>query len=610
MAATEASTTLTTFMLETSPQTRSVHLVGSWDGFSRPYPMEMDPRKGKGHWRGCHRFENIICDGDLNTRAEARNGGLKMGGRYWYYYRLDGDVDHHDPAEPSTSFSPVLPGQPVNVLEVPVELAQGRTRGRSSSGSVVFAPLVAERTMDPLDKYVSPRAAPVPRLPRLATSPASLHRSRAGSSPASSAPSPLSDRSRSSSPASSATGSLGRLMSFGRKGSHSEPTSACGPTSKVAGLREAISCRTAVEGRRGRVGTARKDRAARETPMDIGSPSLVDCSDPDLHCIPLSAIAANSLPGRSAGVARASSPLRRYIAERPREPSPLGQAPPSDDASHARRLKQYAEACAVARSRSVRSREPSPLRQATPSERVVAVPDEIAELADDEDDDFNFRSAHDEPELDDEPYTRGLSPPPSRREPMSLDAMMEDVAPAATAPAPPSPSPAASAPTVSHFSAFTSTTASGSPTDTASSCASSPSLSYYNGSPGARSLYRLSAETCATSTGHSVRIASDSPDADADADAWARSGELEAPSDALSMSMNMSMSKSASKRNAAFFGPSTFKYSVPDGGQQSGATLLAAAAALRTTVVDQQSARSSAVAGLFDDLGYLGEVID
>ena len=69
----------------TPVNTRSVSLLGSWDNFSKPYAMQRDARRGKEHWTGCHNFENIICDGNVSTAGSARDGGLKMGGTYWYY---------------------------------------------------------------------------------------------------------------------------------------------------------------------------------------------------------------------------------------------------------------------------------------------------------------------------------------------------------------------------------------------------------------------------------------------------------------------------------------------------------------------------------------------
>ena len=93
-----------------------------------------------------------------------------MGGTYWYYvrlhsahqsshcssslavqYLLDGAIEYHDPAEPSTNMCPLLPGQIVNVLDVPVQenVLFGPSRNLSSSSldSVVF-------TLDPQDKYL------------------------------------------------------------------------------------------------------------------------------------------------------------------------------------------------------------------------------------------------------------------------------------------------------------------------------------------------------------------------------------------------------------------------------------------------------------------------
>ena len=63
----------------------SVELFGSWDIFEKPYQLSRDKRAGKGQWRGCHRFENIVCDGDPSDVSLKRDGALKMGGTYWYY---------------------------------------------------------------------------------------------------------------------------------------------------------------------------------------------------------------------------------------------------------------------------------------------------------------------------------------------------------------------------------------------------------------------------------------------------------------------------------------------------------------------------------------------
>ncbi|KAK2742624.1 hypothetical protein FQN55_007743 [Onygenales sp. PD_40] len=165
-----SSTTLMTFLLRTPPNTRSVTLLGSWDNFTKPYAMEKDNRMGRGHWKGCHTFTNIICDGETNSPPPGRTGGLKMGGTYWYYYQLDNEVDYFNEAEPVTTACPFLPGQPLNVLNVPIHLPS------SQRDSSPVPQTSNQETMNPDDKYMNPRAPPRPVLPRLATSPAMLMR--------------------------------------------------------------------------------------------------------------------------------------------------------------------------------------------------------------------------------------------------------------------------------------------------------------------------------------------------------------------------------------------------------------------------------------------------
>ncbi|KAH1489991.1 hypothetical protein LV164_006699 [Aspergillus fumigatus] len=164
-----SSTTLMTFLLTTSPNVKSVKLLGSWDNFSKPYAMERDRRVGPGHWRGCHTFTDIVCDGTPTRQTPARSGGLKMGGTYWYYYLLDNDVEYYNEAEPVTLLCPLLPGQPLNVLQVPIILPDTRPTHTFQDGSSSRQPDV--RTMNPEDKYMNPRRPPKPKLPRLRTSP-------------------------------------------------------------------------------------------------------------------------------------------------------------------------------------------------------------------------------------------------------------------------------------------------------------------------------------------------------------------------------------------------------------------------------------------------------
>ncbi|EYE94961.1 GTP-binding protein EsdC [Aspergillus ruber CBS 135680] len=89
------------FNLRTSPNVKTVHLVGSWDHYDRQIPLSKDSSKS-GAWVGKFRFQTSM---------------LKLGGRYWYYYIMDGYQVSHDPAaeytvEPTT-------GRKLNILDVP-----------------------------------------------------------------------------------------------------------------------------------------------------------------------------------------------------------------------------------------------------------------------------------------------------------------------------------------------------------------------------------------------------------------------------------------------------------------------------------------------------------
>ncbi|KAI2630662.1 hypothetical protein GGR54DRAFT_163436 [Hypoxylon sp. NC1633] len=160
--------------------------------------MERDVRRDRSQWRGCHTFNNITCDGDQAANPK-RSGGLKMGQTYYYYYELDGSTETHDSSMPTTNACPYLPGQTVNTLEIPVEhsLSRDRSASMNSLRTTDF------KTMDPKDKFMTPRPAPpVPSLPDL----------RIGSSPAMSLVHKRSARSLS--PAPSWTGAARRFLGF------------------------------------------------------------------------------------------------------------------------------------------------------------------------------------------------------------------------------------------------------------------------------------------------------------------------------------------------------------------------------------------------------------
>jgi hypothetical protein len=68
-------------------------------------------------------------------------------------YRIDGDIDFHDPANPVTTSCPFLPGQVVNVLDVPAQAVPPSDLGRRESDPME----AAVYTMDPRNKYLKPR---------------------------------------------------------------------------------------------------------------------------------------------------------------------------------------------------------------------------------------------------------------------------------------------------------------------------------------------------------------------------------------------------------------------------------------------------------------------
>ncbi|KAI9147953.1 hypothetical protein HJFPF1_11771 [Paramyrothecium foliicola] len=174
--------TLFTFLLQTDPQVQTVHLIGSWDNFTSSYTMERDVRRGRDQWKGCYSFKDVSCH-DSATDSKG-NGGLKMGHTYYYYYEVDGSTETYDPAMPSTTACPYLPGQTLNTLTVPEERTlRHRTASMSSMRHDNYT------TLDPQAKYITPRQsshAPVEPRPirhqRLGSAPAHFRQFSASSS--------------------------------------------------------------------------------------------------------------------------------------------------------------------------------------------------------------------------------------------------------------------------------------------------------------------------------------------------------------------------------------------------------------------------------------------
>jgi hypothetical protein len=99
------------FSLRVSSGVKTVHLLGSWDNYVGQLPLSKDKGSSKGTWKGTFRFQGST---------------LEPGGRYWYYYIIDGYHVSHNPSEEST-VEPTT-GRELNVLDVPKSKS-------SSSGS-------------------------------------------------------------------------------------------------------------------------------------------------------------------------------------------------------------------------------------------------------------------------------------------------------------------------------------------------------------------------------------------------------------------------------------------------------------------------------------------
>lgn len=135
-------------------------------------------------------------------------------------YKLDDDLEFHNSAEPSTTACPLLPGQLVNVLNVPFALSSSRSRNDSvSSTSSEIC------TMDPADKFMNPRPVPAkPSLPRLKTSPTLPQRSWSSTSSPVSADSRRGRSASSQGPSQSISATTTRLIQLAKKPSLEAPS--------------------------------------------------------------------------------------------------------------------------------------------------------------------------------------------------------------------------------------------------------------------------------------------------------------------------------------------------------------------------------------------------
>jgi len=84
-----------------SSSVKTVHLIGSWDGYQGQLPLSKETSSKKS-WKGTFRFQSKT---------------LKPGQRYWYYYQMDGYSVTHDASQEFT-VEPTT-GRKLNILDVP-----------------------------------------------------------------------------------------------------------------------------------------------------------------------------------------------------------------------------------------------------------------------------------------------------------------------------------------------------------------------------------------------------------------------------------------------------------------------------------------------------------
>jgi hypothetical protein len=129
------------FTLRTSSNCKTVHLLGSWDGYQGQLPLSKDPKKSGG-WTGSFKFQGAT---------------LKQGQRYWYYYIIDGYHVSHDPAKDHTT-EPTT-GRKLHILDIPAAKTSSSSSDRKSR-RVSTASVAKGRALSP-----SRIAAPKPQRP-------------------------------------------------------------------------------------------------------------------------------------------------------------------------------------------------------------------------------------------------------------------------------------------------------------------------------------------------------------------------------------------------------------------------------------------------------------
>ncbi len=126
------------FTLRTSSNCKTVHLLGSWDGYQGQLPLSKDPKKSGG-WTGSFKFQGT---------------SLKQGSRYWYYYIIDGYHVSHDPARDHTT-EPTT-GRKLNILDIPAGKTQETSRKAKRSSTASNVSVAKGRALSP-ERIAAPK---------------------------------------------------------------------------------------------------------------------------------------------------------------------------------------------------------------------------------------------------------------------------------------------------------------------------------------------------------------------------------------------------------------------------------------------------------------------
>jgi len=125
------SATQLSFSLRLSAGVKTVHLLGSWDGYQGQLPLSKDKSSKSGTWKGTFRFQSTT---------------LEAGSRYWYYYIIDGYHVAHNPSEANTVEATT--GRALNVLDVPKKSGSSSSSSKSSSRSHKSSSSSSKRSSD------------------------------------------------------------------------------------------------------------------------------------------------------------------------------------------------------------------------------------------------------------------------------------------------------------------------------------------------------------------------------------------------------------------------------------------------------------------------------